>query len=105
MALTLEQAQAKLKEMGYITLSAGSYFKYIEPEWFERYKAVLTFKNGAWIPNLNRLPELAALDQAYKDYERKRYGSEFHAKEEAQQLESLITSEPYVNGKGEPTPF
>src|ERR1035437_3893102 len=105
MALTLEQAEAKLKEMGYITLPPGSYFKYIEPEWFERYKRILSLKNGAWIPNMNLLPELNILDQAYKDYERKRFGTEMHAKEDSQQLESLLTSEPYVNGAGDKMPF
>ena len=103
--MTPQAAEAKLLADGFIRLPPLSYIKWIESDWFERYKRVLSFKNGAWLPNMNRLAELSALDEAYKEYQWKRWGSEQHAREENQQLESLVIADPYINGAGDPTPF
>lgn len=87
------QARKTLGEMNFVELPPNSYHLWIEKDWFERYKKfdILVFKNGSWIPNLDRLDELRTLDVLYREHEWKRYG---HEKIVEVQMEGLLDKEP-----------
>jgi len=89
MRLTPEQAEQKLKDDGFIKLPPGSYFKWIEKDRFEMYKPLLSFKNGMWMPRLDKLHQINELDVGYKIVDWKKYGAEQYNREE---INSLIES-------------
>lgn len=84
--LTPEEAEKKLRAKGFIKLPAGSYVTWIEKEWFERYKTVLSFRAGAWIPHADRLKELAVIDKEYKEYQFQKSKAEFAKRAEVKAL-------------------
>ena len=100
--LTVEESRKYLKDHGFIQLPPGSYFNWIQADRFSLYKSVLSFKNGAWIPSMNKLTELGQLDRTFKEKDWKEYGAEIKEKEIA---DSLVQTETYENAKGETLPF
>lgn len=71
--MTPQEARAWLLAHNFIELPVGSYYRWLEEDWFERYKTVLVFKKGAWIPSMNKLQGLSSLDRQYNEYKRLEY--------------------------------
>lgn len=106
MQLKPEEARKWLQEHNFIELPPGSYFHYIEEDWFHKYKEFLSFKNNAWIPRSDKLKELELLDQAYKDYQFRNF-REHQPQEQALEIPKTETpkEDTYKNAQGEPLPF
>lgn len=85
MILTTQEAIAKLS-LTHTRWPAGSYLKWVEKEWEDRYKAALVFKHGAWIPSFNKLELLAAVNEAHKIWDEKNRKIEYAKKKELEQL-------------------
>ena len=78
-----QEATRWLFDNGFIRLPPGSFFSWIESEWFDRFKVALSYKHGMWIPYLDKLTELDNILKAYRDYEFKKYGEELKTKQTA----------------------
>ena len=77
--LTPEEGTKWLIDHDFVKLPQGSYIQWIEKTWLPNYKRVLSYKNGAWVPSLNKLGELQHLDEVYKEYQFKQYGTRHYS--------------------------
>lgn len=103
---TPEEAKQWLLDHGFIQLPPNSYFNWIQADRFKMYKPVLSFRNGSWIPHINRLAELARLDQIYKEQDFKTYGGEMIGKEIVNSIaKAAEKEETYTNSQGDTLPF
>jgi DNA modification methylase len=93
--ITPKEAKLKL-EQDYILLPVGSYYKWLEPEWFARYKEILVYKNSAWIISTDKIHLLRLMDQKYNEYKFKQYYQEQIVREEMDSLIGVNTT-PKLN--------
>jgi hypothetical protein len=91
---TPEEARKKLLKT-HIELPLGSYFRWIEPAWFSRYKEVLSEREGMWIPRSDKINELMALDKTYDAYKEQQHKRAYAKKME---LKALSEAEGEQNG-------
>ena len=110
MQLTLAEARKWLQDHNFIELPTGSYFHWIEEDWFDKYKEILSFKNGAYIPASNKLTELNLLDETYKRYQFENYREAKSIEKEivipkVEEPKQLETAETHKNANGDPLPF
>jgi hypothetical protein len=82
--------QKTLELRGYVFLGDGSYFKYLEKEWFDRFRPFLTLKNNRWIPQIKSLSALNGLLLEYQEYTGRKAGRDLHRREE---MASLVQTE------------
>lgn len=110
-------SKKRLEAKGYIDLGAGSFVRWIEPEWFEEAKrrgVIAQDKYGQWIPHVDETFEeevvgrrgghaitegktridasrFKAFMKEYKEYEEKKRGQEYYAQKTQEENRSLVT--------------
>lgn len=76
-----------------IKLKPGSFFLYIEKDWFERFKPFLANRDGVWLPKLSTLPQLGELLHEYIEWDRKESFKELRDKSYDRELLNSVISE------------
>lgn len=107
--MTPTEARKWLQEHNFVELPPGSYYHWLEEEWFEKYKQILVFREGKWIPTTKYLKELSILDDMYKKFQWQNYRPLHEPSEKEVEIPKHVSETPVqekiVNAKGEELPF